>query len=62
MFVSKLLMLKTTTRHFQYRVENFFKYIVMNGNLGKVFHYAIRVEFQVRVLTFNSLQIELKKL
>ena len=35
-------------RHFQYRVENFFKYIVMNGTLGKVIHYAIRVEFQVR--------------
>ena len=34
--------------HFQYRVENFFKYIVMNGSLGKVIHYAIRVEFQVR--------------
>jgi len=35
-------------RHFQYRVENFFKYIVMDGSLGKVIHYAIRVEFQVR--------------
>ena len=35
-------------RHFQYRVENFFKYIVSDGTLGKVIHYAIRVEFQVR--------------
>ena len=35
-------------RHFQYCVENFFKYIFMNGSLGKVIHYAIRVEFQVR--------------
>ena len=35
-------------RHFQYRVENFFKYIVSHGTLGKVIHYAIRVEFQVR--------------
>ena len=35
-------------RHFQYRVEIFFKYIVMDGSLGKVIHYAIRVEFQVR--------------
>ena len=35
-------------RHFQYRVENFFKYIVMDGSLGKVAHYAIRVEFQGR--------------
>ena len=36
------------SRHFKYRVEHFFKYIVMNGSLGKVIHYAIRVEFQVR--------------
>ena len=36
------------SRHFQYRVENFFKHIVLNGSLGKVIHYAIRVEFQVR--------------
>ena len=35
-------------RHFQYRVEIFWKYIVQNGSLGKVIHYAIRVEFQVR--------------
>ena len=35
-------------RHFQYRVEVFFKVIVMNGPLGKTKYYAIRVEFQVR--------------
>ena len=35
-------------RHFQYRVENFFKEIVLNGELGKIKYYAIRVEFQVR--------------
>ena len=35
-------------RHFQYRVEVFFKEIVVDGPLGKVTYYAIRVEFQVR--------------
>ena len=35
-------------RHFQYRVENFFKEIVLDGPLGKTQYYAIRVEFQVR--------------
>ena len=35
-------------RHFQYRVEMFFKEIVVNGPLGKVTYHAIRVEFQVR--------------
>ena len=35
-------------RHFQYRVELFFKQIIVNGPLGKVTYYAIRVEFQVR--------------
>ena len=35
-------------RHFQYRVENFFKEIVINGQLGKIVYYAIRVEFQDR--------------
>ena len=35
-------------RHFQYRVEVFFKEIVSDGTLGKIKHYAIRVEFQVR--------------
>ena len=35
-------------RHFQYRVEVFFKEITVNGPLGKVKNYAIRVEFQVR--------------
>ncbi|XP_066910247.1 uncharacterized protein [Clytia hemisphaerica] len=35
-------------RHFQYRVEVFFKEIVLDGPLGKTTYYAIRVEFQVR--------------
>ena len=35
-------------RHFQYRVEVFFKEIVSDGPLGKIKYYAIRVEFQVR--------------
>ena len=35
-------------KHFQYRVETFFKEIVINGPLGKVNYYAIRVEFQLR--------------
>ena len=35
-------------RHFQYRVETFFKVIVLNGPFGKVKCHAIRVEFQVR--------------
>ena len=35
-------------RHFQYRVELFFKEMVVNVPLGKVEYYAIRVEFQVR--------------
>ena len=34
-------------RHFQYRVEMFFKIIVLDGPLGKTQYYAIRVEFQV---------------
>ena len=35
-------------RHFQYRVEVFFREIVVDGPLGKVTYHAIRVEFQVR--------------
>ena len=35
-------------RHFQHRVDVFFKEIIVNGPLGKVKYYAIRVEFQVR--------------
>ena len=34
--------------HFQYRVEVFFKEIVVDGPLGKTKYYAIPVEFQVR--------------
>ena len=35
-------------RQFQYRVENFFKEIVVDGPLGKTIYFAIRVEFQQR--------------
>ena len=35
-------------RHCQYRVELFFKQIVVNGLLGKVKYHAVRIEFQVR--------------
>ena len=35
-------------RHFQYRVECFFKEIIKLGSLGKTIYYAIRVEFQLR--------------
>ena len=35
-------------RHFQCRVEDFFKEIVLDGPLGKAKYYAIRVEFQVK--------------
>ena len=35
-------------RHFQYRLEIFFKVIVLDGPLVKTSYYAIRVEFQVR--------------
>ena len=35
-------------RNFQYRVEMFFKIIVLNGPLGKTQYYVIRIEFQVR--------------
>ena len=33
--------------HFQYRVEIFFKEIIVDGSLGKVTYHGIRVEFQV---------------
>lgn len=34
--------------HFQYRVESFFKGMILDGPLDKTQYYAIRVEFQVR--------------
>ena len=34
-------------RQYQYRVEAFFQTILLNGPLGRVKYYAIRVEFQV---------------
>ena len=35
-------------RHFQFRVEMFFKEIILHGPLVKTEYYVIRVEFQVR--------------
>ena len=35
-------------RHFQYRVEIFFKKFIIDGPLGKSKYYAIQVEFQIR--------------
>ena len=35
-------------RHLKYRVEVFFKEIIIDGPLGKVKYYEIRVEFQFR--------------
>ena len=35
-------------RHFQYRVEVFFKLIIIDGPLGKSKHYVIRMEYQIR--------------
>ena len=35
-------------RQFQYRVDVFFKVIIIDGPLGKSKHYAIRLEFQIR--------------
>ena len=32
-------------RHFQYKVEIFFKEIILDGPLGKRKYYAIRIEF-----------------
>ena len=32
-------------RHLQYKVEGFFKEIILNGSLGKTKYYAIRIEF-----------------
>ena len=35
-------------RHFQYKVEVFFKDIILDGPLGQTKYYAIRFEFQER--------------
>ena len=35
-------------RHYQYKVNIFFKTVVLDGVLGKVKHHAIRAEFQLR--------------
>ena len=53
-------------RHFQYKVEVFFKEIILDGPLGKTKYYAIRTEFQERgsphvhsfIWIFNAPNIE----
>ena len=35
-------------RHFQYKLELFFKEIILDGSLGRAKYYAIRIEFQER--------------
>ena len=35
-------------RYFQYKVEVFFREIILDGPLGKTKYYAIRTEFQER--------------
>ena len=35
-------------RHFQYKVEIFFKFIIIEGLVGKILYYAVRIELQVR--------------
>ena len=56
-------------RHFQYKVEVFFKDIIFDGPLGKTKYYAICIEFQERVVHmsirlygFSILQIYKMKL
>ena len=52
--------------HFQYKVEVFFKEIILDGPLGKTKYYAIRTEFQERgtsifhsfIWIFNAPNIE----
>ena len=36
------------TRHSQYKVEVFFKEIIIDGPVGKTKHYAIRIKFKER--------------
>ena len=40
--------LTLVVRNFQYRVELFFKTIILNGSLGETNYDAIPLEFQVR--------------
>ena len=35
-------------RHFQYKVQVFFKKIVLDGPLGKIKYYPLRIVFQER--------------
>lgn len=45
--------------HFKYKVEIFFKDIVLDGPLGKTKYYALCIEFQERIApTFIYLGLE----
>ena len=46
--VKFLIVILFLARHFQFRVEEFFTEIIIDGPLGKVKYHAIRVEFQYR--------------
>ena len=35
-------------RHFQYKIQLFFKELILDGRLGKTKYYALRIEFQER--------------
>ena len=47
-------------KHFQYKIEVFFKKIILDGPLGKTKYYAIRIEFRERggIWIFNAPDIE----
>ena len=53
-------------KHFQYKVEVFFKEIILDGLLGKTKYYAIYIEFQEKggphfhwfIWIFNAPNIE----
>ena len=53
-------------RHFQYKIEVFFKKNILDGSLGKTTYHAIRIKFQEMgslhvhsfIRIFNALNIE----
>ena len=52
-----------TARHYQYRVETFFKEIILHKNgpfAGKIENYVIKIEFQARGSPHNHCFLWLK--
>ena len=52
-----------TARHYQYRVETFFKEIILHKNgpfAGKIENYVIKIEFQARGSPHNHSFLWLK--